>query len=281
MLSAWAALQEEKLRAELNSLREQYGQQRSSTRIVGKGRESYSPHLPMAIDVGEKLADIRTRRLALESSLASFAGKTPSDVASATRFIASVTNLEGVDKREVTEIQEELADAELKAREVARSLGSEHPSRRAAEEQLNWMQQRFVEKSQQIATTLQEDLRLLSQSEARLRGEYQRELNSAQAADGQLLNDEILLAEIQRLTEAYSEASQQLARLQLADQEISGGRSLFRVESLDGARPHEARVWPQPRSVLGLCAVLGLLSGFLAAVYLDHLSRHGKPFGSI
>ena len=204
-----AALQEEKLRTELNSLREQYGRQRSSTPIVGQGKNTYSPHLPMAMDVGEQLANIRTRRLALESSLSSFSGEIPTDMSSATRsspaLRISKVSTGGSSQRSSRSWQ----TPELKARELARSLGSEHPSRRAAEEQLSWMRQRFVEKSQQIAAALREDLRLLGQSEARLRGEYRRELDSARAVDGQILNDEIVLAEIDRVTEAYSAASQQ------------------------------------------------------------------------
>jgi uncharacterized protein involved in exopolysaccharide biosynthesis len=271
-----AAEREEALRQELAGLRQQYEAQRSRSQMVGQGRDSFSPHLPMVKDVGEQLAQIKTRRLALENSLQPLLGEQPLDDATVTRFVAGVLGLGSTDTRELAEIQQELAAAELLAKELSQTLGTEHPSRKSAEEKVEWWRGRLADKSVQTAATLRGELETLRQSEAQLRGEYQREVNSVRRLDGEMVNEEILLADIRRVTDAHDEASQQLARLQLADREMSAGRTLFRVESLDGAQLREVRVWPQPRPVLGASLIVGLMLGLLAAVAVEHKGTLAK-----
>ena len=76
-----------------------------------------------------------------------------------------------------------------------------------------------------------------------------------------------------RVEATYQATVVRLTELQLADEALARGRRSVQVRVLDDPALMEDLVWPQPATLLGLSALLGLVSGCLLAPWGERWTR--------
>jgi len=302
---------ENERREELHALQQQYQEMRSASPLIGQTQNAYQVQLAMVQELGRRLTEAQNRRFDIENQLQAAPRLTLKPVASELQLTAAVVDEAASASSEVTladgatavkqhtaepaaeempaplltppssvvpgsdpvKIQEELRKAETRLQELAQSFGPKHPQHRAAREQIGFWKKALEKSLEMNAQLAAEELYAIRATEQQLSELYDAEYAKVKAMDKWLIEEEQVRNNIRLAEQSLDATLVQIRELQLADYAHTQGAAPVTVRMLESPERNTSQVWPQPVSFLGLCGLLGLIGGGLAAALLPNAKQ--------
>ena len=300
---ALLASQEESLRQQLEELQDAYIEFRRESPLVGQGREMLAVQTNQLDHVGQRLSEARNHRIQLENQLqmyalakarektdpelvnisadgaATFASLPIQDAAAGDSLIpgSAATNVlrdaSPAGAEDLAVVQTQLWQARTREKDLSQRLGPRHPDLIAAREQIRYWEKVLDERATVVAAGLKHALEAAKTTEIGLKELYDDERKQVKNLDDFLVTESAHLAKIARVEAVYAATITRQKEHQLTGEALRQGRSSVTIKALDGAQVNEELVWPQPKSFLALCGLLGLI----ASVAVIALRTHLKP----
>lgn len=273
--------QDESLRKQLEELQRTYVKHRADGGFVGLDRNSVRLDAELLTQLSRQLIEARNRRIALTTAIAAAEVEIPLEPSNVA-FVAegakpthastredstsiamppvvpmSVTGAKAAD---IEELRTRWVDAFDNARNLAHTLGPEHPLRQAANEQVKLLEQLIQRRGEQLLTDMTQELLVARQNEAEVEKLYNEERSRLKALDAFMIRDQQLLNNIERVEAQHDLTASKLSELQLSGQALNGVPTV-EVRELDGEVLSEEIVWPRRTIVLAAGALIGVLLG--------------------
>ncbi|MEX0867323.1 MAG: Wzz/FepE/Etk N-terminal domain-containing protein [Pirellulales bacterium] len=282
---------EAELRDQLAVLQQQRAVFRRDSPLVGQSRESLTLEANQLAESAQRLSEARARRMALENKLKSYVvaksnlnngeddgAVVPASLATeansprilptrslttpandpSTNLLRDVSNAEGVD---FTDIHQQLWQARIAFQNLSNKYTPEHPEMVGAEDRVRYWEELLAQRVHAAEMGLSLELAAAETTEANLRNFLAEEQARVKQLDNYLVEEEAFVAKIARLEESHANSLTRLNEYQLTEKALETGRSSVTVQLLDGPELQEEVVWPQPKLLLGLSGILGLVAG--------------------
>jgi uncharacterized protein involved in exopolysaccharide biosynthesis len=172
---------------------------------------------------------------------------------------------EGEGEDELVNIEQQLRLAALNKSRAVEKLGPSHPMYSEANADLAMWRQLRDDCMEMVMESLQKKLDIASANEQQLMELYDAECKRAKELDTHVVQEKALLSEIARTENVYNAVFSQLTDTQLVNEALAAGRASVVVSDLDRGGLRAEKVWPDPRTLLAACALLGLVCGGAAA----------------
>jgi len=247
------------LKEEIEDQEAQIAELRAADNIIGTADEAAAAQSGLLRDQTEQLTEVRTRRMGLESRLATGVGAGPN-----------------VDDRGRRSLHEDLRLAESELARVSRKLTAEHPSVVAARNNVEILRDQLaasdkVALEDQIAEVVRHEVELTSlvaQASRRLEA-----IESHRQVENELITE---LAQNRSLADRWQqELSERRMSTQLAELGNVGVNARFTDEPV---APNDGPIWPRPKLLLPAGLAFGAIAGFLFGLW--SLRRRGAGAGA-
>ena len=231
---------------------------RATNNIIGTADEAAAAQSELLRDQTEELAVVRSRRIELESRLATGGG-------------AGLN----VDDRSRQSLQQDLRLAEAELARVSRTLTAEHPTVMAAKHNVEILRDQ-LDASDRV--TLADQIAEAARLEAELTALVSQSRNRLEAIDSHRQDENELLNELARNRSLAESWRQELSELRVAAQMAEEGNVGVSARFTDAPVALEDPVWPRPKVMLPAGLIFGLVAGFVFA--LVSLRRRGSIAGA-
>ena len=230
---------------------------RATNNIIGTADEAAAAQSALLRDQTEELAQVRSRRMELESRLAAGGGGGPNNV-----------------DRNRQSLQEDLRLAEAELARVSRNLTNEHPTVVAARNNVEILREQLAA-SDQVA--LADQITEAARYEAELTALVSQSRRRLEAIDSHRRDENELLAELARNRTLADGWRQELSELRMGAQLAESGNVGVNVRFADDPVAPESPIWPRPKAMLPAGLAFGAAVGFLFG--LVSLRRRGTGAG--
>lgn len=300
---------EKDLRSDLQSLERHYRDLRKDSPVTGNGKNGSDVQLVLVQQLGQKLTETRNRRIELENQLQAtrnwelarreaLTATTPAHAeqvltrasvenplaqlaesspvvspVSTTERLATVTLLSEVmlpDGMDITQLQLQLSQAELREKELSERYGHRHAELRAVREQVNILRNRLQETIDAAPEILERQLSAIEANEQRLLELYSSEQAKAKEIDVYLLEEQQARDQIERVHLLHDSILTQLRQSELTSQAVAEGRSGVKVTVLETPVPPSQPLWPSPLVLGVVCTALGLVCASGLVVFSEY-----------
>jgi uncharacterized protein involved in exopolysaccharide biosynthesis len=303
------AKNEKEVRADLQMLEEEYRQLRGRSPLIASFKNGVDVQLAHVDQLGRKLAEMRGRRVELENQVriaSSEFSKAQITVAGATQGYVNAhlvlaahspahhgnvpvpveaplgaprlspqslvgANLPGA--RDIAAIQNQLVQARVLQSELHSRYGHRHPEVRAVAEQIASLVSEEQKALQAGHELLRRELETVTANEKQLSELCEAELSRTKVLDSYHLEEQQMISRVTRVQSVHDSIVDQLRQWKLSGEMASDGRSPIRVSILESPVAPLKPVWPSARILLGLCAAVGMVSGFGLIAFLEQRSR--------
>ena len=160
-------------------------------------------------------------------------------------------------------LQRSLSEALVREAELGQKFGPKHPDMRAVRGLIQSLRDRLTQTVRDAPAMVERELVAVREHEERLGKAYQEEFQRMKEVDHVLLQEEQVLAEIQRVQTVHATLMTQLNQSELSDEAAAGGRATIGVRVLDGPAIDTTKTWPKPVPLMAICVVMGLCGGVL------------------
>lgn len=279
------------LREQLASLQQQRAEFRRDSPLVGQSRETLTLEANHLAESAQRLSEARARRMELENKLKSYVvakgnlqnseedgavvpaslgaeanspeilparSRTASANDPSTNLLRDASNAEGID---FTDIHQQLWQAQIAFQNLSNKYTPEHPEMVGAEDRVRYWEELLAQRVHAAEMGLSLELAAAETTEANLRSFLAEEQARVKELDIYLVEEDAFVAKIARLEESHANSLTRLNEYQLTEKALETGRSSVTVQLLDGPELQEEVVWPQPKLLLGLSGILGLVAG--------------------
>jgi uncharacterized protein involved in exopolysaccharide biosynthesis len=160
-------------------------------------------------------------------------------------------------------LQRSLSEALVREAELAQKFGPKHPDMRAVRGLIQSLRDRLNQTVRDAPAMVERELVAVREHETRLEKAYQEEFQRMKEVDNVLLQEEQVLAEVQRVQQVHATLMTQLNQSELSDEAAAGGRASIGVRVLDGPTVDTSKTWPKPVPLLAISVVIGMCGGAL------------------
>ncbi len=274
------------LREEKDKLTREYDQLRRQSPMLGKGREADAQLLNHLRQLGEELSVARKQKLEVETKVSLVSGiwgtkdegsTIPATLISFSRGnVDSETSFDAIVNKYLTLVPSEeayalrelgarLSQAQFAVREAKTAHGAQHPNVILAVNEEANCKKLVRERIESITSGWYQQLRLLQETERNLATEVEKEQHQVKSSEHFLLQEQHLLDEISKAERLHEPALRELLNLKAEQEGISSGRQSINVTIIDGPAIIDDMTWPQPKSLVACCSILGLAVGLCFA----------------
>lgn len=253
-----AAIQREKQRAkqaeidvlesEAASLEARLVEMRRAKGIYGSADEASAALADKVRELSAQLSDARNERILLENRLAAGGDQ----VALLDPSIRS--------------LQEQLWAAEAELARVRLTLKSRHPAVEAAQQEVTVLRQQLERSSKAAPEALARDIEAARGLEAQLLALYDQERETMAAIERDRREETLLLAEVERIRALSDARRNELLDQRLLTRLAESGETGVAARLIEPPTMPAGRSWPQPKLLLPLGAMVGLLGGLICAI---------------
>lgn len=235
------ALEAAELEGKLTQMRVQHG-------TLGTAEDTADAQTALLRDLSEQMTQIRNQRIALENRLAT-GGNQIAILDPSTRTL-----------------QEQLWEAEAELARVRLSLKPRHPAVESAQRDVNVLRRQLRESQKATPEALRQDITAAIGLETQLAEVYEKELDRMGELENVRREEELLLEELDHLQELGDTSRSELLDQRLITRLAQAGEVGVTARLIEAPRLPLDAVWPRPFLMLGLGGVVGLLTGFIAAL---------------
>jgi uncharacterized protein involved in exopolysaccharide biosynthesis len=248
---------EAEFRKELSDLKQRHLEMRADNALMGESKDALSVQKAMLMQQASLLAEAKGRRIELENQVRAGGGG-PSGSGG-----------------DVSTIQAELWKAEARAAALAQ-YGDKHPEMRAVKQQIAALRGYLEESRRSVPVSLEQELAAARGTEQKLAESYRAEFERAKSMDNELQEEQLLMAEIERVSELHQETLTTLREKELTARALEEGQAGIVIRILEGPSLVGDKVWPRPTLVLAQCAVVGGIGGMGILVIRDRARRQRR-----
>ncbi len=299
------AARESSLRNELEEAQKEYDALVRASPLLGQGTEATAQANSQLNRVGNQLAEVRLRRAEWETRLnvlddadrdyVTTSTSEPTAVDGETRVVSRKPSIshpsdhqfkeilkfvEGEDARQLQQTNDRLRFAELQVAQLDKTYGPLHPDLIAARSEVSEL---ALLKQQRLENLLQSWRRQLVETKAvekELEGAVAAEQQKARLIEADLVQEEFLRGNVDRIEQLHSAASAQLTELRSAEHAFAAGRTSIQVRVLDGPTLIDDMTWPKPKRLLPAAACFGLAAGIFLVLIKSQSERSNIPLDS-
>lgn len=258
-MNAWLESRATELKQRLANSEAALQKYREENNLVNLSGSAQALAGQQAKDVGEQLAQARSRRLQFESAYQQVSGITNADFSAVPAVLANAG---------VAAAQAKEAEAANALSTLLETLGSGHPKVQEAQVALREARAVLKARQQSVVASITQEYQTALRAERSLQGVLDAASNSVQAVNRKEAQLAILEREVSSNRELYS-----VFMNRAKETDVGGDIKVAVARIVDAAIPANLATSPKKGQMVGVALVLGLFLGAMGSLLLDRLDN--------
>ncbi|HEB90596.1 MAG TPA: hypothetical protein ENI85_13575 [Deltaproteobacteria bacterium] len=236
------------LEAEADAIQKELDELHERHPTWGSAEEAVEAQAAVLRDQSTRLTEVRNERIALENRLAT-GGKRLAILDPATRVL-----------------QERLWQAEAELARVQLTLRPRHPAVEAAQQEVEVLKRQLRANSEATPQALERDIAAARGLEEELAAVFEVERQRMAELERYRQDEKAFLSDLDRIRGMIDARRRELLDQRLLTRMAEAGEVGITARLIEAPGLPESPVWPRPRLILAIGAVLGTMGGFVMAL---------------